>query len=131
MVEVVRGDIPEFCWKRVKRSDAANFPRKSAEASNGSVMKSDSVGNYGNATGSSTSLRSGRDDEHFVAVRLPDLIIVDGGKGQLRPLQGTSPTWLHDLGLSGWRRRRGDISTGRACVALAEDFRRIALFSAS
>src|SRR5256714_10517174 len=31
----------------------------------------------------STSLRSGRDDEHFVAVRLPDLIIVDGGKGQL------------------------------------------------
>src|SRR5205085_7083378 len=39
-----------------------------------------------------TSLRSGpvdekgvrsRDDERFVAVRLPDLIIVDGGKGQL------------------------------------------------
>src|SRR5437879_4063826 len=31
----------------------------------------------------STLLRSGRDDESFVAVRLPDLIIVDGGTGKL------------------------------------------------
>src|SRR5438045_6285656 len=31
----------------------------------------------------STLLRASRDDESFVAVRLPDLIIVDGGKGQL------------------------------------------------
>src|SRR3954466_11911685 len=30
---------------------------------------------------SSTPLRSARNDESFVAVRLPDLIIVDGGKG--------------------------------------------------
>ena len=29
------------------------------------------------------SLGSARDDSNFVAVRLPDLIIVDGGKGQL------------------------------------------------
>src|SRR5882672_817133 len=46
--------------------------------------------------------RSSRDDEHFVAVRLPDLIIVDGGKGQLssacRELQRLG---LHDLAIIG------------------------------
>src|SRR5438105_2350199 len=51
---------------------------------------------------SSSSLRSGRDDEHFVAVRLPDLIIVDGGKGQLssacKELQRLG---LHDLPIIG------------------------------
>src|SRR4029077_10490307 len=60
----------------------------------------------------STSLRSGRDDkngghsgrddEHFVAFRLPDLIIVDGGKGQLssacKELQRLG---LHDLPIIG------------------------------
>src|SRR5438067_1447683 len=50
----------------------------------------------------STSLRSGRDDEHFVAVRLPDLIIVDWGKGQLssacKELQRLG---LHDLPIIG------------------------------
>jgi excinuclease ABC subunit C len=49
-----------------------------------------------------TALRSARDDENFVAVRLPDLIIVDGGKGQLssacRELQRLG---LHDLPIIG------------------------------
>src|SRR5207237_2079940 len=50
----------------------------------------------------STSPRSARDDAKFVAVRLPDLIIVDGGKGQLcsacRELQRLG---LHDLPIIG------------------------------
>jgi excinuclease ABC subunit C len=48
------------------------------------------------------ALRSARDGEKFVAVRLPDLIIVDGGKGQLssacRELQRLG---LHDLPVIG------------------------------
>src|SRR4026208_1884690 len=57
-----------------------------------------------------TSLRSGRDDEHFVAVRLPDLIIVDGGKGQLssacKELQRLG---LHDLPIIGLAKEREEI----------------------
>jgi excinuclease ABC subunit C len=52
--------------------------------------------------GADDKLRSVRDDEKFVAVRLPDLIIVDGGKGQLssacRELQRLG---LHDLPIIG------------------------------
>src|SRR5205823_2787147 len=48
------------------------------------------------------SLDSARHDGHFVAVRLPDLIIVDGGKGQLssagKELQRLG---LHDLPIIG------------------------------
>src|SRR5437899_4827940 len=58
----------------------------------------------------STSLRSGRDDEHFVAVRLPDLIIVDGGKGQLssacKELQRLG---LHDLPIIGLAKEHEEI----------------------
>jgi len=64
----------------------------------------------------STSLRSGRDDEHFVAVRLPDLIIVDGGKGQLssacKELQRLG---LHDLAIIGLAKEHEEIyRPGRA-----------------
>src|SRR5213595_982581 len=64
----------------------------------------------------STSLRSGRDDEHFVAVRLPDLIIVDGGKGQLssacKELQRLG---LHDLPIIGLAKEHEEIyRLGRA-----------------
>ena len=63
-----------------------------------------------------TSLRSGRDDEHFVAVRLPDLIIVDGGKGQLssacKELQRLG---LHDLPIIGLAKEHEEIyRPGRA-----------------
>jgi len=58
----------------------------------------------------STSLRSGRDDESFVAVRLPDLIIVDGGKGQLssacKELQRLG---LHDLPIIGLAKEHEEI----------------------
>ena len=60
--------------------------------------------------------RSGRDDEHFVAVRLPDLIIVDGGKGQLssacKELQRLG---LHDLAIIGLAKEHEEIyRPGRA-----------------
>jgi excinuclease ABC subunit C len=65
---------------------------------------------------SSTSPSPGRNDEGFVAVRLPDLIIVDGGKGQLsaacRELQRLG---LHDLPIIGLAKEREEIyRPGRA-----------------
>src|SRR5881275_2352491 len=68
--------------------------------------------------------RSGRDDEHFVAVRLPDLIIVDGGKGQLssacKELQRLG---LHDLPIIGLAKEHEEIyRLGRALpLHLPED----------
>jgi excinuclease ABC subunit C len=67
----------------------------------------------GNATG---FLDSARNDASFVAVRLPDLIIVDGGKGQLsaacRELQRLG---LHDLPIIGLAKEREEIyRPGRA-----------------
>jgi excinuclease ABC subunit C len=66
-----------------------------------------------NATG---FLDSARNDANFVAVRLPDLIIVDGGKGQLsaacRELQRLG---LHDLPIIGLAKEREEIyRLGRA-----------------
>ncbi len=59
---------------------------------------------------SSTPLRSARNDANFVAVRLPDLIIVDGGKGQLssacRELQRLG---LQDLPIIGLAKEREEI----------------------
>jgi excinuclease ABC subunit C len=72
----------------------------------------------------STSLRSGRDNESFVAVRLPDLIIVDGGKGQLssacKELQRLG---LHDLPIIGLAKEHEEIyRPGRALpLQLPED----------
>jgi excinuclease ABC subunit C len=65
---------------------------------------------------SSTPLRSTRNDESFIAVRLPDLIIVDGGKGQLssacRELQRLG---LHDLPIIGLAKEHEEIyRPGRA-----------------
>src|SRR5436189_4936634 len=61
----------------------------------------------GNATG---FLDSARNDTSFVAVRLPDLIIVDGGKGQLssacRELQRLG---LHNLPIIGLAKEREEI----------------------
>jgi excinuclease ABC subunit C len=69
-----------------------------------------------NSRDSSTPLPSARNDESFVAVRLPDLIIVDGGKGQLsaacRELQRLG---LHDLPVIGLAKEREEIyRPGRA-----------------
>jgi excinuclease ABC subunit C len=65
---------------------------------------------------STQKLFGARNDESFVAVRLPDLIIVDGGKGQLsaacRELQRLG---LHDLPIVGLAKEREEIyRPGRA-----------------
>jgi len=68
--------------------------------------------------------QGGRDDERFVAVRLPDLIIVDGGRGQLssacKELQRLG---LHDLAIIGLAKEREEIyRPGRALpLRLPED----------
>jgi excinuclease ABC subunit C len=68
--------------------------------------------------------RFGRDDENFVAVRLPELIIVDGGKGQLssacKELQRLG---LHDLPIIGLAKEHEEIyRPGRALpLHLPED----------
>jgi excinuclease UvrABC nuclease subunit len=74
---------------------------------------------------SSAALRSARNDvEHFVAVRLPDLIIVDGGKGQLssacKELQRLG---LHELPIIGLAKEHEEIyRPGRALpLLLPED----------
>ncbi len=70
------------------------------------------------------SLDSARDDRHFVAVRLPDLIIVDGGKGQLssacKELQRLG---LHELPIIGLAKEHEEIyRPGRALpLRLPED----------
>jgi excinuclease ABC subunit C len=72
----------------------------------------------------SLSLRSTRDAESFVAVRLPDLIIVDGGKGQLssacKELQRLG---LHELPIIGLAKEHEEIyRPGRALpLRLPED----------
>src|SRR6266487_1469311 len=70
----------------------------------------------GNATG---FLDSARNDTSFVAVRLPDLIIVDGGKGQLssacRELQRLG---LHDLPIIGLAKEHEEIYRPRRALPL-------------
>lgn len=69
-------------------------------------------------------MRPNREDERFLAVRLPDLIIVDGGKGQLssacKELQRLG---LHDLPIIGLAKEREEIyRPGRALpLQLPED----------
>jgi excinuclease ABC subunit C len=82
------------------------------ERSRGSPLRN----TKGTPRDSSTALRSARNDEGFVAVRLPDLIIVDGGKGQLsaacRELQRLG---LHDLSIIGLAKEHEEIyRPGRA-----------------
>ena len=64
-------------------------------------------------------LTNPQNDENFVAVRLPDLIIVDGGKGQLsaacRELQRLG---LHDLPIIGLAKEREEIYRPGRALAL-------------
>jgi excinuclease ABC subunit C len=90
----------------LERSEAESRDPEADPAAESSVPPRDS----------STSLRSGRNDAGFVAVRLPDLIIVDGGKGQLssacRELQRLG---LHELPIIGLAKEYEEIyRPGRA-----------------
>ena len=118
MAEVVRRRYSRVLLEaRDANSDAAEFSQENAaealarisrhpDRSRGTPVQNAQV----TSRDSSTPLRSARNDESFVAVRLPDLIIVDGGKGQLsaacRELQRLG---LHDLPIIGLAKEREEI----------------------
>ena len=122
MAEVVRRRYSRILLEaRAANSDAAEFSQENAadalaRISSHPDKRSDRGSpreTQGNATG---FLDSARNDESFVAVRLPDLIIVDGGKGQLssacRELQRLG---LHDLPIIGLAKEHEEIyRPGRA-----------------
>jgi excinuclease ABC subunit C len=118
MAEVVRRRYSRILLEaRSANSDTAEFSQENPadaiaripghpERSRGTPLQNAQIA----SRDSSTSLRSTRNDDSFVAVRLPDLIIVDGGKGQLsaacRELQRLG---LHDLPIIGLAKEREEI----------------------
>ena len=103
-------DVAEFSQENAADALAriSRHPERSEAESTDPAAKP-----QGNATG---FLDSARNDTSFVAVRLPDLIIVDGGKGQLsaacRELQRLG---LHDIPVIGLAKEREEIyRPGRA-----------------
>ena len=127
MAEVVRRRYSRILLEaRAADSDAAEFSQENAadvlarisshpERSRGSLSQNAEL----MSRDSSTSRRSARNDESFVAVRLPDLIIVDGGKGQLssacRELQRLG---LHDLPIIGLAKEHEEIYRPRRALSL-------------
>ena len=124
MAEVVRRRYSRILLEaRAANSDAAEFSQENAAdalariSSHPERSEAQSREPAANRTGSFTGfLDSARNDEHFVAVRLPGLIIVDGGKGQLsaacRELQRLG---LHDLPIIGLAKEHEEIyRPGRA-----------------
>jgi excinuclease ABC subunit C len=124
MAEVVRRRYSRVLLEaRDANSDIAEFSQENAgdalarishHPEPSEVKSSDATGKPQiDATG---LLDSARNDTSFVAVRLPDLIIVDGGKGQLsaacRELQRLG---LHELPIIGLAKEREEIyRPGRA-----------------
>jgi excinuclease ABC subunit C len=112
---VANPDVAEFSQENPKealeRAARTRHPERSVSEVEGPRGESIDV-----QRGPSTALRSARDDQRFVAVRLPDLIIVDGGKGQLssacRELQRLG---LHELPIIGLAKEYEEIyRPGRA-----------------
>ena len=124
MAEVVRRRYSRILLEaREANRDAAEFSQENAadglarisrDSERSEAKSRDPVPKpQANATG---FLDSARNDTSFVAVRLPDLIIVDGGKGQLssacRELQRLG---LHDLPIIGLAKEHEEIyRPGRA-----------------
>jgi excinuclease ABC subunit C len=125
MAEVVRRRYSRVLLEaRDANSEVAEFSQENAadalariwghpERSSGTPLQSTAVTSLNSSTPKTFEPRN---DESFVAVRLPDLIIVDGGKGQLsaacRELQRLG---LHDLPIIGLAKEREEIyRPGRA-----------------
>ena len=124
MAEVVRRRYSRILLEaRNANSDAAEFSQENAADALARISshperseaksRDPAAKPQRNATG---FLDSARNDPSFVAVRLPDLIIVDGGKGQLsaacRELQRLG---LHDLPIIGLAKEHEEIyRPGRA-----------------
>jgi len=118
MAEVVRRRYSRILLEaRTANSDAAEFSQENAADALARISrhperseaksKDPEAKQEGSAAG---FLDSARNDTSFVAVRLPDLIIVDGGKGQLssacRELQRLG---LHDLPIIGLAKEHEEI----------------------
>ena len=118
MAEVVRRRYSRILLEaRAANSNAAEFSQENAADALARISshperseaksRDPAAKPHRNATG---FLDSARNDEGFVAVRLPDLIIVDGGKGQLssacRELQRLG---LHDLPIIGLAKEHEEI----------------------
>ncbi|MGC2626637.1 MAG: excinuclease ABC subunit UvrC [Candidatus Udaeobacter sp.] len=124
MAEVVRRRYSRILLEaRAANSDAAEFSQENAAdalariSSHPERSEAESRDPAAKPQRTATGfLDSARNDEGFVAVRLPDLIIVDGGKGQLssacRELQRLG---LHDLPIIGLAKEHEEIyRPGRA-----------------
>jgi len=117
MAEVVRRRYSRVLLEaRDANSDIAEFSQENAFEAVERCRATASVAEPAPGKGSACPTISARTDEGFVAVRLPDLIIVDGGKGQLsaacRELQRLG---LHDLPIIGLAKEREEIyRPGRA-----------------
>jgi excinuclease ABC subunit C len=113
MAEVVRRRYSRVLLEaRQTNPDAAEFSQENAMEAIERSASLDEPALSKQAACPTTS----RNDENFIAVRLPDLIIVDGGKGQLssacRELQRLG---LHDLPIIGLAKEREEIyRPGRA-----------------
>jgi excinuclease ABC subunit C len=117
MAEVVRRRYSRVLLEaRDANSDVAEFSQENAFEAVERCRATPSIAEPAPGKGSAFPTISARTDEGFVAVRLPDLIIVDGGKGQLssacRELQRLG---LHDLPIIGLAKEREEIyRPGRA-----------------
>jgi excinuclease ABC subunit C len=124
MAEVVRRRYSRILLEaRAANSDAAQFSQENAADAVARIFshperseaksRDPAAKPQGNATG---FLDSARNDSSFVAVRLPDLIIVDGGKGQLSAACGElQRLGLHDLPIIGLAKEHEEIyRPGRA-----------------
>jgi excinuclease ABC subunit C len=127
MAEVVRRRYSRILLEaRASNSDAAEFSQENAGDALARISRDpermqqtgqDSIGSEAKPNLAAAAVfDSARNDSSFVAVRLPDLIIVDGGKGQLsaacRELQRLG---LHDMPIIGLAKEHEEIyRPGRA-----------------
>jgi excinuclease ABC subunit C len=111
MAEVVRRRYSRILLEaRAANSDASEYSQENAAEAVARCRATASVAEPETSKRGACPTISARNDESFVAVRLPDLIIVDGGKGQLsaacRELQRLG---LHDLPIVGLAKEREEI----------------------
>jgi len=113
MAEVVRRRYSRVLLEaRQTNPDAAEFSQENAMEAIERSASLDEPALSEQAACPTTS----RNDENFIAVRLPDLIIVDGGKGQLSAAcHELQRLGLHDLPIIGLAKEREEIyRPGRA-----------------
>jgi excinuclease ABC subunit C len=117
MAEVVRRRYSRVLLEaRAANSDAAEYSQENAADAVARSRATASVAEPEPGKLGACRTIPVRNDESFVAVRLPDLIIVDGGKGQLSAAcHELQRLGLHDLPIIGLAKEREEIyQPGRA-----------------